>query len=64
MVMSDHPYKATISIEARLVDHGGNIEIRRGKSGERLYGKVSGPDPERRMFLSHLVTCEAIGSDE
>lgn len=38
------------------LDHGGNIELRRNKAG-KLFAGVTGPDPERKMFLSHFVTC-------
>ena len=38
------------------LEHGGNIEIRRNKSG-RLYAKETGPDPEEKKFIMHSTAC-------
>ena len=38
------------------LEHGGNIEIRRNKSG-RLFAKETGPDPEQRKFIMHSAAC-------
>ena len=39
------------------LDHGGNIELRRGRNSNTIYAAITGPDPERKMFLSHFATC-------
>ena len=50
------PKQKAAPLNAEL-DHGGNVEVRKGKNSDELYGKVTGPDEERRMFLSHFATC-------
>ena len=38
------------------LEHGGNVEVRANSKG-KLYGKVTGPDPEERKRISHFATC-------
>lgn len=39
------------------LEEGGNVEVRANRQS-KLFGKVVGPDPERKLYTLHAETCE------